>query len=81
MVREAARSSPRAWSPQFEESLANGNSIAVRNAADFLGATRTLKALPNLRAAIDRGGLDPEARARHRARRRPRSRTRAATTS
>lgn len=47
---------------QFEGELANGNSIAVRNGADFLGATRTLTALPNLRAAIDRGGLTPEAR-------------------
>ncbi len=47
---------------QFEGELANGTSTAVRNGADFLGATRTLTALPNLRAAIDRGGLTAEAR-------------------
>jgi HEAT repeat protein len=47
---------------QYRGELANGSSTAVRNAADFLGSTRTLTALPNLRAAIDRGGLDVQAR-------------------
>jgi len=47
---------------QYEGALQNGSSIAVRNGADFLGATRTLAALPQLRAAIDRGGLDVGAR-------------------
>lgn len=47
---------------QFTAELANGNSTQVRNAADFLASTRTLAALPKLRAAVDRGGLDVEAR-------------------
>ncbi|MCX5740963.1 MAG: HEAT repeat domain-containing protein [Proteobacteria bacterium] len=47
---------------QFKSELDNGNSIHVRNAADFLGSTRTYTALPNLRVAITRTGLDVEAR-------------------
>jgi HEAT repeat protein len=47
---------------QFTSELASGSSIAVRNAADFLGATVELKALPALRAAITRSGLTSEAK-------------------
>jgi HEAT repeat protein len=47
---------------QFTAELANGNSTAVRNAADFLGATVHLQSLPALRAAISRGGLTSEAK-------------------
>jgi len=47
---------------QFKGELDNGGSIAVRNAADFLGSTRTYTALPKLRAAIGRADLDVEAR-------------------
>lgn len=36
------------------DDLANGSTIKVRNAADFLGATITYTALPTLRAAIHR---------------------------
>ena len=39
---------------QFGDELAGGNSLAVRNAADFLGASNTLTALPALRTAIRR---------------------------
>jgi HEAT repeat protein len=46
----------------FVQDLANGNSIAVRNAADFLGATATFTSLPALRSAITRSGLDAEAK-------------------
>jgi HEAT repeat protein len=46
----------------FISDLGNGDSIRVRNAADFLGATVTLKALPALRAAINRTGLTSEAK-------------------
>ena len=39
---------------QLTEELATGTTIEARNAADFLGRTRTYKALPTLRAAIHR---------------------------
>jgi hypothetical protein len=48
--------------PGFEADLANGDSIHVRNAADFLGTIKEYKALPSLRAAITRGGLTSEAK-------------------
>ena len=47
---------------EFTAELANGSSIEVRNAADFLGATVELKSLPALRAAIHRSGLTSEAK-------------------
>ena len=47
---------------QFVDDLPTGDTIKVRNAADFLGRTRTLTALPQLRAAIHRGDLGTEAR-------------------
>ena len=47
---------------QFEDDLAGTDSVRVRNAADFLGATVTLTALPQLRAAITHGGLSTEAK-------------------
>lgn len=40
--------------PGFLADLENGNTIAVRNAADFLGRTMTYTSLPALRAAITR---------------------------
>ena len=40
--------------PGFLEDLKNGNTIAVRNAADFFGTTVTYTALPALRDAIKR---------------------------
>ena len=46
----------------FVTDLESGGSRAVRNAADFLGATATYTALPKLRAAIGRTDLDAEAR-------------------
>jgi HEAT repeat protein len=46
----------------FVADLGNGNSIAVRNAADFLGATVTFTALPQLRDAITRTDIDADAR-------------------
>lgn len=49
-------------SQQFLGELPTGNSIQVRNAADFLGATRSLGSIPQLRAAYHRGDLTPEAR-------------------
>lgn len=51
-----------ALTEQFVDSLQHGDSVAVRNAADFLGTTKAYTALPQLRAAIDRGGMTPEAR-------------------
>jgi HEAT repeat protein len=39
---------------QFTEELATGGTIKARNAADFLGRTKTYKSLPTLRAAISR---------------------------
>ncbi len=47
---------------QMEDDLVSGDSIHVRNAADFLGTTKEYKALPNLRAAMVRGGLTSEAK-------------------
>jgi hypothetical protein len=46
---------------QFSADL-SGDTTKVRNAADFLGRTRTYTALPQLRAAAARGGLGVEAR-------------------
>ncbi len=40
---------------QMEAQLSGGDSIAIRNAADFLGTTKTYKALPLLVAAMQRG--------------------------
>jgi HEAT repeat protein len=48
--------------PQMEAQLSGGDSSAVRNAADFLGTTKTYKALPMLLAAIQHGGLSVDAR-------------------
>jgi HEAT repeat protein len=47
---------------QFAADLPHGDTVKVRNAADFLGRTRTLTALPQLRATIHRGDLGVEAR-------------------
>lgn len=47
---------------QFSADMTNGDTTKVRNAADFLGRTRTYTALPQLRAAALRGGLGVEAR-------------------
>ncbi|HEY0254836.1 MAG TPA: HEAT repeat domain-containing protein [Kofleriaceae bacterium] len=38
---------------QFEKDLGTGDSIRVRNAADFLGSIKELKALPQLRSAMN----------------------------
>jgi HEAT repeat protein len=46
----------------FIGDLANGDSVKVRNAADFLGAVVELKSLPALRATIGRTGLSAEAK-------------------
>jgi HEAT repeat protein len=47
---------------QFVADLPRGDTTKVRNAADFLGGTRTLTSLPQLRAAIHRSDLGVEAR-------------------
>jgi len=47
---------------QFVSDLPRGDTVKVRNAADFLGRTRTYTALPQLRAAIHRADLGVEAR-------------------
>ena len=47
---------------QFVAELPTGTTIQVRNAADFLGRTRTFAALPQLRTAIHRTDLGVEAR-------------------
>jgi HEAT repeat protein len=47
---------------QFVADLPSGGTIKVRNAADFLGRTKTYTALPQLRAAIHRGDLGAEAK-------------------
>lgn len=44
----------RALAEQFQPELLTGNTIQVRNAADFLGRTMTYTALPAFRAAIKR---------------------------
>ena len=46
----------------FKADLVSGDSIHVRNAADFLGAVVDYTALPALRQAIARTGLTPEAK-------------------
>ena len=46
----------------MKQDLASGDSTAVRNAADFLGAVVQFDALPDLRAAIGRAGLTSEAK-------------------
>jgi HEAT repeat protein len=46
----------------FVADLPHGDTVKVRNAADFLGRTRTLSAIAPLRAAIHRGDLGVEAR-------------------
>ena len=53
----------RLLAAQFESDLASGDSIRVRNAADFLGTTKEYKALPQLRTAMTTsGGLTSEAK-------------------
>lgn len=47
---------------QFLADLPQGDTTRVRNAADFLGRTRTLAALPQLRAAIRRADIGVDAR-------------------
>lgn len=47
---------------QFVAELPTGDTIKVRNAADFLGRTRTYTALPQLRATIHRGDIGAEAK-------------------
>lgn len=47
---------------QFVDDLPSGNTIQVRNAADFLGFTQTYTSLPHLRATIQRGDLGVEAK-------------------
>jgi HEAT repeat protein len=46
----------------FIADLSHGDTVKARNAADFLGRTRTLSAIAPLRAAIHRGDLGVEAR-------------------
>jgi HEAT repeat protein len=46
----------------FLDDLPRGDTTKVRNAADFLGATKTYTALPQLRATIHRSDLGVEAR-------------------
>ena len=47
---------------QFKKELVSGDSIHVRNAADFLGSVVDYTALPALRLAITRSGLTSEAK-------------------
>jgi hypothetical protein len=47
---------------QFAADLPHGDTVKVRNAADFLGRTKTYTVLPQLRAAIHRGDLGAEAK-------------------
>ena len=47
---------------QFVADLPRGDTIKVRNAADFLGRNRTLSAIAPLRATIHRTDLGAEAR-------------------
>lgn len=47
---------------QFTTELLSGSSIEARNAADFLGGTRHVKALPTLQTAIGRAELDAAAK-------------------
>jgi len=46
----------------FVQDLGSGSSLAVRNAADFLGATVTFTALPQMRSAITRTDLNADAK-------------------
>jgi len=48
------------FAAQFIAELANGDSIQVRNAADFLGRSSTFSALPQLAAAIQRADVNAE---------------------
>jgi hypothetical protein len=47
---------------QFEADLTGSDSVRVRNAADFLGSTVTLTALPQLRTAMTHSGLSVDAK-------------------
>ena len=47
---------------QFVTELASGDTIAVRNAADFLGRTMTYTSLPALRTAIKRTDVGADAK-------------------
>jgi HEAT repeat protein len=47
---------------QMLTQLQTGDSIAVRNAADFLGTTKVYKALPQLLSALQHAGLTVDAR-------------------
>ena len=47
---------------QFSDDLATRDTTKVRNAADFLGGTKTYASLPQLRAAIHRDGLGSDAK-------------------
>lgn len=47
---------------QFKQELVSSDSVHVRNAADFLGATVDYTALPALRQAIARTGLSTDAK-------------------
>jgi hypothetical protein len=51
-----------ALATQFTGDLPKGDTVAVRNAADFLGRTKTYKALPQLRATMHRSDLGSEAK-------------------
>jgi HEAT repeat protein len=46
----------------FKQDLVNGDATAVRNAADFLGASSTFDSLPQLRQAIKRTNLSVDAK-------------------
>lgn len=48
------------FAAQFLTELASGDSIQVRNAADFLGRSSTFSALPQLAAAIQRADVNAE---------------------
>lgn len=48
--------------PGFKTDLVSGDSLHVRNAADFLGASSTFTALPELRTAIKRSSLTVDAK-------------------
>jgi HEAT repeats len=47
---------------QFVDDLPRGDTTKVRNAADFLGGSKTYAALPQLRTAIHRGDVGVEGR-------------------
>jgi HEAT repeat protein len=51
-----------AMAASFQSDLTSSDSIRVRNAADFLGVTKTYTSLPALRTAIHHGGLTSEAK-------------------